>query len=362
MEQALYHPEHGYYSSGQAKLGRRGDYFTNVSVGPVFGALLALQFNEIWEQLDRPNEFVIVEQGAHDGDFAFDALTALSSSSSACFNSIRYNIVEPFPILRERQTNRLSRFGDRVQWHVSFDSITPFVGIHFSNELLDAMPVHRVCSEEPQQRDDQGHSEWMEKFVDWQDHRFEFVKQPVSDVRLGVQLRKSPQFPSGVEMEVSLAALDWVNALSKKVQRGYVITIDYGFSIGQFSTTYRQNGTLQCRTEHRLLDSPFDCIGHADITAHVAWTDVARQAREQGFQIAGFADQHHFLTGIVSEHQKFVAAVDEPSSRRQLQTLLHPEMMGRSFQALGLSRSVDSAPILSGFKYSHSAHKQLGLA
>src|SRR5215472_4201431 len=101
MEQALYHPEHGYYSSGQAKLGRRGDYFTNVSVGSVFGMLLALQFKEIWEQLDRPNEFVIVEQGAHDGDFAVDALTALSLSSPACFNSIRYNIIEPFPILRE---------------------------------------------------------------------------------------------------------------------------------------------------------------------------------------------------------------------------------------------------------------------
>src|SRR6266513_5870800 len=64
MEQALYHPQHGYYSSGRCAIGRRGDYFTSVSAGPLFGKMLAAQFAEIWEKLDRPNDFVLVEQGA----------------------------------------------------------------------------------------------------------------------------------------------------------------------------------------------------------------------------------------------------------------------------------------------------------
>src|SRR5437762_8594295 len=67
MRQALYHPEHGYYSSGRCVIGRKGDYFTNVSVGSVFGQLLALQFSEIWERLGKMNNFVIVEQGATTG-------------------------------------------------------------------------------------------------------------------------------------------------------------------------------------------------------------------------------------------------------------------------------------------------------
>ena len=74
MQQALYHPEHGYYSSGRCAIGRKGDYFTNVSVGPLFGQLLASQFSEIWERLGKMNDFVIVEQGAHDGQFALDVL------------------------------------------------------------------------------------------------------------------------------------------------------------------------------------------------------------------------------------------------------------------------------------------------
>src|SRR5436190_11160617 len=74
MEQALYHPEHGYYSSGRCAIGRKGDYFTNVSIGPLFGQLMTAQFAEIWEQLGKVDNFVIVEQGAHDGQFAHDVL------------------------------------------------------------------------------------------------------------------------------------------------------------------------------------------------------------------------------------------------------------------------------------------------
>ncbi|MGZ4985563.1 MAG: SAM-dependent methyltransferase, partial [Chthoniobacterales bacterium] len=98
MEQALYHPTHGYYSSGRAKIGRSGDYFSNVSVGPLFGRLMAAQFAEMWEKLGRPNEFKIVEQGAHEGCFARDVLAATRELHPEFFDQLRYVIVEPFPI------------------------------------------------------------------------------------------------------------------------------------------------------------------------------------------------------------------------------------------------------------------------
>src|SRR5256885_12501112 len=103
MEQALYHPAHGYYSSDRAVIGRRGDYFTNVSVGPLFGELLAAQFAEIWERLGQPDDFAIVEQGAHDGQFARDVLESSQKRSPEFFEALRYRIVEPFPILQEQQ-------------------------------------------------------------------------------------------------------------------------------------------------------------------------------------------------------------------------------------------------------------------
>ena len=113
MEQALYHPAHGYYSSDRCAIGRRGDYFTSVSVGPLFGKMLAGQFAEIWRGLGRPNDFVIVEQGAHHGEFATDVLESLRDGSPELFATLRYRIVEPFAILRQRQqgVDRRARAG-----------------------------------------------------------------------------------------------------------------------------------------------------------------------------------------------------------------------------------------------------------
>src|SRR6266436_7383202 len=107
MQRALYHPEQGYYSSGRCVIGRKGDYFTNVSVGPLFGQLLAAQFFEIWERLGKMNDFVIVEQGAHDGQFARDVLEFAQKRLPELFDALRYRILEPFPILGEQQRRRL---------------------------------------------------------------------------------------------------------------------------------------------------------------------------------------------------------------------------------------------------------------
>lgn len=355
MQQALYHPEVGYYSSGRAKLGRQGDYFTNVSVGPMFGRLLAFQFAEMWEQLERPSGFTVVEQGAHEGEFARDVLSAASNFSPEFFDAIRYIIIEPSRVLREAQRSGLSEFSQRIDWSDSLEMIDPFTGVHFSNELLDAMPLHVV-----RRIDEPTGTQWLEKLVDWRDEQFTFVETPIRDQRLTEQLDHFSNVSGEIELEINLAALDWVTALAGKLNRGYCLTIDYGYVTADLAAPRHRTGTLQYRAQHRLIDSPFDFIGSCDITAHLNWTAVARQALANSLTISGFTDQHHFLTGIIADYPEAIQSEDA-SSRRQLQTLLHPEMMGRSFQILLLSRGTAGARRLSGFKFAREPLPQLGL-
>jgi SAM-dependent MidA family methyltransferase len=142
------------------------------------------------------------------------------------------------------------------------------------------------------------------------------------------------------------------------LQRGYVIAIDYGHCSDEFERTVR------VRAEHRNLNSPFEQVGYADITMHVDWSSIIERAEAKGLRVAGFTDQHHFLTGIISELGRGGSLgppagdggqsplPDSPKTTRELQTLLHPEMLGRTFQVLGLEKNVDPGTArLAGFKF-----------
>lgn len=307
MEQALYHPAHGYYSTGRARIGRHGDFFTNVSVGPLFGRLLAAQFAEMWKSSGKIDNFILVEEGAHDGQLARDVLEAARSDAPDFFAALRYRIIEPFSIWQDRQRQTLANFGHKLEWP---DRLTPFSGVHFSNELLDAMPVNLRS-----------------KLVDLRDNEFVLVDSPDQQI-------------------ANQSQLDWIDRVAAKLERGFVLVIDYGFAGDEFREV------VQARAQHRHLDSLFEQIGDADITAHINWSSIAKRANTRGLRVAGFTDQHHFLTGIISE----LGAIDSP---RELQTLLHPEMLGRAFQILALSKNVDLARPLSGFRFARDERKTL---
>src|SRR5947208_10363638 len=348
MQQALYHPEHGYYSSGRCAIGRRGDYFTNVSVGPIFGQLLAAQFAEIWERLGKIDNFVLVEQGAHHGELARDVLQSTRRRWPDFFAALRYRIIEPFPVLqmRQRQTlegcalsrpgttrrSSLQSFRDRIEWCASIDALEPFTGVHFSNELFDAAPVHLIVSVKTKT----GSTDWLEKFVTLNGDEFGFLHQPIDNRRLRDHLQKLPARPASYETEVNLVALDWIGNVAPKLARGYVILVDYGYPRDEFYVPHRSAGTLQVRAQHRLLASPFEQIGHADITAHVEWTSIVERAEASGLQVKGFSDQHHFITGILSElgrggspepprGDEGQSPLSSPKTKGALQTLLPPE-------------------------------------
>src|SRR3954465_4807670 len=185
MEPALYHPQLGFYSSGRCQIGRKGDCSTNVSVGPFFGRILAAQFAEIWRELKRPESFTIVEQGAHNGDFAKDVLEIIRETDADFFASLQYWVVEPFPVLETRQRETLRDLTGKMTWWKCLKDIPEFCGIHFSNELLDAMPVHLVKREWA--------GEWEEKFVVEKEGRLQFLAQPLRNERLLEHLEHVPR-------------------------------------------------------------------------------------------------------------------------------------------------------------------------
>jgi SAM-dependent MidA family methyltransferase len=354
MEQALYHPDLGYYSSGRCAIGRRGDYFTNVSVGPLFGRLLAAQFAEMWSLLGCPGDFVIVEQGAHHGDFARDVLEAARERAPDFFSTFRYRIIEPFPILRDRQREALRDFDEKVTWEKSLGELEPFCGVHFSNEFLDAMPVHLI--------ETVADASWDERCVVESGDGFGFVTKPITDAELHRHLEKIPRPSNGPdETEVNLTALRWIEDLAQKLIRGYVLAVDYGYSREEYYAPERSRGTLQCYADHRIISSPLTGIGDTDITAHVDWTSLAERAETRGLCIAGFTDQHHFITGVVTAlmAEEFDANATA-KIRRALQTLLHPEFLGTTFQFLALTRNVADQQ-LGGFRFAREPRATLGL-
>jgi SAM-dependent MidA family methyltransferase len=297
-------------------------------VGPLFGQLLASQFFEIWERLGKVNDFVIVEQGAHDGQFARDVLEFVQKRLPEFFDALRYLILEPFPVLQERQRQTLEVFRDKVDWR---ESPEPSTGVYFSNELLDAMPVRLI-------------GDRTEKLVGVDGDKFVFVERPV-DKTMFNQL-----------------TLEWVDDVAANLQRGYVLAVDYGHLGAQFEAS------IQVRARHRLLDSPFEEIGRADITMHVNWSSVIERAQFSGLRLAGFTDQHHFLTGIIAGLGRGGSPEplagdcgqsplpDSPKTKRELQTLLHPEMLGRAFQVLALTKNLDASALpLAGFKFARES-------
>ncbi|MCE9610631.1 MAG: SAM-dependent methyltransferase [Chthoniobacter sp.] len=345
MEAALYHPEHGYYTSGRARIGRGGDFFTSVSVGPLFGTLLAQQFAEMWERLGRPGEFTIVEQGAHHGDFARDTLAALRALAPACFTATRYHIIEPSPTLRAAQSAALAGFA--VQWFPSLDALPAFTGVHFSNELLDAFPVHLVTWDG---------AAWRETHVALAGDHFAFTDSPITSAPLHAALARLPSVPAGYRTEVNLAALTWLDSLATKLTRGFALIIDYGFPRAEYYRPDRTTGTIAGYAQHRRVADLLAAPGETDLTAHLDFTALAERATTAGLRLAGFTDQHHFIVALSTLHFPGTIPNTAASQRelRAFKTLMHPQMMGRAFHVLAMEKTDTPAP-LTGFRFATPA-------
>jgi len=314
-------------------------------VGRVFGELLGVQFREMWGVLGRPAVFTILEQGANNGAFAADVLGWSRQEAPEFFETIRYEIVESLQVLRMEQRERLGEFAEKIKWRDGLEEAPRFSGVHFSNELIDAFPVHTVRFRE---------GEWRELYVT---DALEWTDEPIDNAVLLERLTDMPRL-EGYTTEVNLDALRWADTVAAKLGRGWVLAIDYGFPWARYYSPERREGTLQCYAGHAKRGDPLAEPGYCDLTAHVEFTSLARTFLGAGMELAGYTDQHHFLTGLVG--RAYEGQAPSQQEARGLKTLLHPEMLGTVFKVLGMSRGVPSGG-LAGFQFARDGRRELGI-
>ncbi|GAX36654.1 class I SAM-dependent methyltransferase [Nodularia sp. NIES-3585] len=355
MDMALYHPEHGYYSSHAVKIGFQGsDFFTSPHLGSDFGELLAEQFLQMWEILARPVPFSLVEMGAGQGLLAMHILNYSERHHPDFFAALDYVIVEKSPGFQQEQQQRLQDFP--VRWRsladIAPDSIT---GCFFSNELVDALPVHQFILEV---------GEMHEVYVtNGKDESKLFVE--VTGELSTPQLQKyldlveidltARDYEDGYRSEINLAAGDWLSIVADRLHRGYVLTIDYGYPADRYYNPRRSQGSLKCYYNHRHHDNPYLNVGMQDITAHVDFTALERWGDRFNLQKIGFIQQGLFLMALgLGERISAISHQELPLSqllqrREALHQLIDPTELG-NFGVLVQSKGLHQAEIAQPLK------------
>jgi len=331
MRECLYHPVHGYYSMTEST--RFADYYTSVDVHPIFGRLLARQFSEMWECLDRPPEFTLVEAGAGVGRLAAHILDFSESKFPPFYGALRYVAVERSAARREQASVRAKRHADAGHFEASIE-IPPRIpmGCLFSNELADALAVHRVVMKDGALR---------EIFVGISDGRFVDNVAGLSTCAIteyfaaqGVSLQEGQQAEAGLE------ACDWITEVGRRIERGYVLTIDYGHRAAELFDDHHMRGTLLAYRDHRATENYYDSPGEQDLTAHVNFSALETWGKRAGLETAGLVSQTAFLLALGRGNEfadlygEGQTEVERARARLQLKTLIYPEGMGERFQVL----------------------------
>jgi SAM-dependent MidA family methyltransferase len=334
MELALYHPFLGYYEKGFSQTGRQGDFFTNVSVGALFGQFLGFDFASR-ARLLPDGQFYVLESGAHDGRLASDILDYLRQFQPVFFERVTYLIVEPSARRAYHQQEVLEPYGKKIQWIKRFTAITaPLPGLCFSNELLDAMPVHVF-------RWDSSELTWKEWGVGSHAGNLDWVMLPTNTPEAEIFLPPIPPelgqvLPHGFTIEVSPAAVRWWREAASCLMHGWLMTFDYGARVESLIQPERTRGSLRGYSHHHISSNILRNPGEQDITANVNFSHIISAGEAAGFVTEGFGQQGQYLKQLL---EKADAAPSEfplwtASRFRQLTSLIHPEHLGFSFKAL----------------------------
>lgn len=348
MSLALYHEQYGYYKSGVVSIGAQGDFFTSSSLGNDFGELLAIQFIQMWQNLGCPNPFYLVEMGAGNGELAQDILNYLQRDKHTdLIQALKYIIVEESPTLIKSQQELLENLNFKnISWQnwsdISEESIT---GCCFSNELVDAFPVHRVVKKDNQLQ---------EIYLSLKEEELQESVYSLSTSRLTEYLSLvdidvlSQPYPENYTTEINLAALDWLKSIVSKLNKGYVLTIDYGYSAAKYYQPSRTQGTLQCYLQHRRHNNPYANLGYQDITAHVDFTALQNQGELLDLETLGFTQQGLFLMALgLGDRLNDLSsgkynAIQIFKRRDALHQLIHPSGLG-GFGVLVQGKNLTSA-------------------
>jgi SAM-dependent MidA family methyltransferase len=345
MEACLYDPDHGYYSS--EKRTRFAGYFTSVDVHPIFGRLLSRQLDQMWQILDRPSEFVIVESGAGIGRLAKHILDFAASQLPEFYSALHYVTVERSAVRRAIHAKILAAHFESGRGKSSADLPANIsAGCILSNEMFDAMPVHRVIQKDGELREvNVGRAR--EIFVD---HIGNILSPGIAEYFA----RQEIKLVQGQHAEVNLAACKWISDAARHLNRGYLLTIDYGYPARELYNPRRMKGTLLVYRDHKVGENYYAAPGEQDLTAHVNFTALQIWGKDAGLQTLGIVPQSRFLVSLGRENE-FADLYDEGQNETgrvraqlQLSSLIHPEGMGQTFQVFIQQKGIKSNTPLIG--------------
>ncbi len=349
MDSVLYHPEYGYYATNQPQIGAAGDFFTSPHLASDFGEMLAEQFVEMWQVLGCPDTFTLVEMGAGQGILAADILNYLSQGYPEFLKTVNYIIIEKSSTLKAEQQHQLQpqvNSSISIQWcdleDLYYDSIT---GCFFSNELVDALPVHQLIVEDHQLQEVYVKAYRAEPTPLYPiDFKFTETWGDLSTPKLNEYFQQaeidllSPIYGEGYRTEVNLAALEWIKTVANKLHQGFILTIDYGYPAQRYYNPARRSGTLQCYYQHRHHNDPYINIGRQDLTAHVDFTALEKQGILSGLEVVGSTQQALFLMALGLGDR--IAAIAQSANSSLSETLRRREALHGLINPMGLGNFI----------------------
>lgn len=345
MAMALYEPGLGYYASAKTDIGQAADFYTSTNLHALFGVMVGEQAVEMWKALGRPDSFTLVEQGPGRGLFAKDFLDHIVNAHQELYKALTYCMLELNPFLIERQRTLLSAHSGAIRWCSNMDEINAGEGVLFSNELVDSFPVHLLEFQEDGIR---------EIYVCEKDGRLAFQpgdlseKEEIGNYFAGIGFSGF----TGYRTELNLNAKRWISDASHLFDRGYIITVDYGFNTHDYYSPERSTGTLLCYYRHQTNDEPLLRVGEQDITAHVNFSALAEWGLEAGLRPMGFVSQSSFLLNMEIDRHIARLHAELPEDKylqaaAQVRSLLMPDGVGESHKILIQSKNAPEHPLKS---------------
>lgn len=341
MEMALYHPGLGYYTSGVTRMGKRGDYYTSPSVDPAFGEVLAGFIAKSGSLIDEPR-LQVIEFGGGMGTLASDILDSLARNHPECYEKTDYLIIEKGDLGPGAADRALDKHGLKIKFESSLTEPDTWRagGVILSNELLDALPFHRVRFTEGGMK---------EVFVTLRAGEFEeIIDEPGTSGLAEYFNGYESCFREGQEAEVNLNAGIWLGEAQKLLGKGFILTIDYGFLAPELFSPERMKGTYKCMHKHMIGGDPYINIGRQDITAHVDFSNLIRVGGSLGLETIKYTTQGQFLIDwgvldIMTRQSVEYSPSDREAHGRNtaIKNLFLPGSMGNSFKVLLQAKNLD---------------------
>jgi SAM-dependent MidA family methyltransferase len=326
MDLCLYHPEFGYYAQEPTQVGKDGDFFTSVSCGPLFGQIIADVIARWWKNSQISGPWRIIEIGPNNAALAIDVLESLALDHPDAWHELEFCTIDPLPLPRAFQEKKLASYGPKVRCLENVASLDELPTFVYANEVLDAFPCRLI------EKTAEG---WKEVSIHSMSEVAPLEEQLTTSPASIPSILQHGDYPLGYRTEIRDSSLSFWQNLRSCISYGEMLWFDYGFAEPEYYAAERTRGTLRVYQQHQASENPLDHLGQCDITAHVNFTAVAREAIAAGCTLKGFEPQEFFLTKNAAD--RLTRGDLDAKTLRNFQTLTHPAQLGGKFHALHFS-------------------------